>query len=101
MGHVRYLRESKSYLFFYMQPRKMKFTFAQINMKQVSYLDQTCKANTIGKYPFSLVFCVAIFNASRVTLIQGRCRRSGRTASAGPFFWTSMLSAVSLFSRFG
>ena len=25
-------------------------------------------------------------------------RRSGRTASAGPLFWTSMLSAVSLFS---
>ena len=32
---------------------------------------------------------------------QGRRRRSGRTASAGPLFWTSMLSAVSLFSRFG
>ena len=33
--------------------------------------------------------------------IQGRRRRSGRTASAGPLFWTSMLAAVSLFSRFG
>ena len=32
---------------------------------------------------------------------QGRRRRSGRTASAAPLFWTSMLSAVSLFSRFG
>ena len=32
---------------------------------------------------------------------QGRRRRSGRTASAGPLFWTSMLSAVSLFSHFG
>ena len=28
---------------------------------------------------------------------QGRRRRSGRTASAGPLFWPSMLSAVSLF----
>ena len=34
-------------------------------------------------------------------LPQGRRRRSGRTASAAPLFWTSMLSAVSLFSRFG
>ena len=34
-------------------------------------------------------------------ILQGRRRRSGRTASAGPLFWTSMLSAVSLFSRFG
>ena len=34
-------------------------------------------------------------------LLQGRRRRSGRTASAGPLFWTSMLFAVSLFSRFG
>ena len=25
----------------------------------------------------------------------------GRTASAGPLFWTSMLSAVSLFTHFG
>ena len=33
--------------------------------------------------------------------LQGRRRRSGRTASAGPLFWTSMLSAVSLFSCFG
>ena len=33
--------------------------------------------------------------------LQGRRRRSGRTASAGPLFWTIMLSAVSLFSRFG
>ena len=32
---------------------------------------------------------------------QGRRRRSGRTASAGPLFWTCMLSAVFLFSRFG
>ena len=32
---------------------------------------------------------------------QGRRRRSGRTASAGPLFWAGMLSAVSLFSRFG
>ena len=32
---------------------------------------------------------------------QGRSRRSGRMASAGPLFWTSMPSAVSLFSRFG
>ena len=32
---------------------------------------------------------------------QGRRRRSGRTASAGPLFWTSMFSAVSLFSRSG
>ena len=32
---------------------------------------------------------------------QGRRRRSGRTASAGPLFWTSMISTVSLFSRFG
>ena len=30
-----YLRESVIY-FIYMQPRKMKFTFVQINMKQVS-----------------------------------------------------------------
>ena len=29
--------------------------------------------------------------------VQGRRRRSGRTASAGPLFWPSMLSAVSLF----
>ena len=35
------------------------------------------------------------------TLWQGRRRWSGRTASAGPLFWTSMLSAVSLFSCFG
>ena len=28
---------------------------------------------------------------------QGRRRRSDRTASAGPLFWPSMLSAVSLF----
>ena len=28
---------------------------------------------------------------------QGRRRRSGRTASAGPLFWPTMLSAVSLF----
>ena len=32
---------------------------------------------------------------------QGRRRRSGRTASAGPLFWTNMLSAMSLFCRFG
>ena len=29
---------------------------------------------------------------------QGRRRRSGRTASAGPLLWPSMLSAVSFFS---
>ena len=28
---------------------------------------------------------------------QGRRRRSGRTASAGPLLWPSMLSAVSFF----
>ena len=32
---------------------------------------------------------------------QGRRRRSGRAASAGPLFWPSRLSAVSLFSRSG
>ena len=32
---------------------------------------------------------------------QSRRRRSGRTASAGPLFWTNLLSVVSLFSRFG
>ena len=33
--------------------------------------------------------------------MQGRRRRSGRAASAGPLFGPSMLSAVSFFSRFG
>ena len=32
---------------------------------------------------------------------QGRRRRSSRMASAGPLFWTRMLSVVSLFPRFG
>ena len=32
-----------------------------------------------------------------ITLIQGRRRRSGKPASAGPLFWPNMLSAVSLF----
>ena len=32
--------------------------------------------------------------------MQGRRRRSGRAASAGPFFGPSMLSAVSFFSCF-
>ena len=41
-GHVRYLRESKSYLFYLHATSKMKFTFVQINMKQVSYKDETC-----------------------------------------------------------
>ena len=36
-----------------------------------------------------------------VRFYQGRRRRSGRTASAAPLFWTSVLSAVSLFSHFG
>ena len=30
-------RKQKLFFFIYMQPRKMKFTFVQINMKQVSY----------------------------------------------------------------
>ena len=32
---------------------------------------------------------------------QGRRRRSGRMVSAAPLLWTSMLSALSFFSRFG
>ena len=39
--------------------------------------------------------------ASKNSSNQGRRRRSGMTASAGPLFWTSMLYAVSLFPRFG
>ena len=38
---------------------------------------------------------------SNMSIFQGRRRRSCRTVSAGPLFWTSILSAVSLFSRFG
>ena len=38
---------------------------------------------------------------SHLCLHQSRRRRSGRTASAGPLFWTNLLSVVSLFSRFG
>ena len=37
----------------------------------------------------------------QLQLNQGRRGRSGMTASAGPLFGPSMLSAVSLFSRFG
>ena len=48
------------------------------------------------KKQWSTSFCYSF----KLILLQGRRRRSGRTASAGPLFWTSMLSAVSLCSRF-
>ena len=46
------------------------------------------------------VYRIAIFAEDvfeLIHLIQGRRRRSGRTASAGPLFRPSMLSTVSLF----
>ena len=46
-----------------------------------------------GTKPYSLFLMV--------DLHQDRRRQSGRAASAGPLFGPSMLSAVSLFSRFG
>ena len=39
--------------------------------------------------------------AFKISICQGRRRRSGRAASAGPLFGPSMLSAVSLSSSFG
>ena len=36
-GYVRCLKKAKVIYFIYMQPRKMKFKFVQIDMKKVSY----------------------------------------------------------------